>query len=619
MAQSSASSQLAISNQPSLECAISAFLKGRQWIDTFTTPAIEAPAAQLALPDCSGIYLALRGGGGRIVSDVAEFAHARPGNSTNDPQLLRRAVGRALSSALSDSAIQNLPAELRQSVGGDLSVELELAGPLRPLLARNTEQVVDQFEPGMQGLAMRRGQRLSLLFPAQMRRAGSSDNVEGAIARLAAEVGLTAAPLEQLLKKDALTLYRFDTIHLVQDSPSASPRPTHRGLRVIGIEEVNAVSTAHFADAIAQHLMHQRWTGEQPLGLRGDYDPLREISVPLIAPPRDQALAALALLRYAEAPGVNSKLSGSAQGAAAQLLHLLANVLPTEDDPYTDAASCAMIVCAVSELAVGERDEPITAMLERALDPLNRLVSLDDTAINAELGGLSATERGMIALALVRACVINPHAANCDLTRRYIDMLWNTSDEQAIVAHLPWLGWAELELSALAGTPSERSSEIQRVRLALWTQQVKSSTPTYAVGGLDTIAWLDLVGGFRLSAGSKAHIDRPTSQSARPAALLATLLRNEQFTPPAMRSTALQSHRLTMRYLMQLQITEDDAWFLRNSAAAIGGIRRSTWEISQPNAASALALITAAESLHALKQLQPAAADADSPMPGSGQ
>ena len=74
-------------------------------------------------------------------------------------------------------------------------------------------------------------------------------------------------------------------------------------------------------------------------------------------------------------------------------------------------------------------------------------------------------------------------------------------------------------------------------------------------------------------------------------ALLATMLRHPELTPPADAGVALGQHLQTIRFVMQLTVREPSLWAYRTPARVLGGVRAACWDADQPVAAQALALI----------------------------
>jgi len=567
----------------------------RQWTDAFELPSLDAREARHAIADSAGIYIALRSGDNRIVGSAA-----LPGR---DALTLRRTAGSAFSGVLADSTVRRLMERSAVSIGSELSLELEVAGPLRPLIGRSAAQIGMALEPGIDGLAMRRGGDVVLLFPAQMRRRDSTTNLEGNLARLARELGLNAQPINELRKRHGISVYRFRTLHLVQSAPSDNPRATHRGLQVVGTAEVDRAAVAHLADALAGHLLTRNWPGDEPVGMLGDYHPLRDRYHPLVASPRDQALTAVALLRYAEAPGIDPQQSRRAADGAATLLRQLNAVGDVETDPVRNPAAAAMIVAAAARLPDARIDQAVRAVQQRALQPLMALAELDDQKLSAELNVLSPSQRAMIALALVRHHDAEAVPLDAERVRRLLNAVWQSAPKPQHVAMMPWLGWAELEFAERNNRPPAHVDDMMRLRAALWTQQVQRGASGRRMTGDAGGDWVDLIGGFVLTGEEALWGGRPTAQSVRPAALLATMLRHDAFAAPSVLPTASRSHRRTMRFLMQLSVREADLWMMPRPDRAEGGLRASTWQHHQPVAAQAMGLLTAAETLISLEHL----------------
>ncbi len=585
--------------QPDLGASVGAFLTARQWINDFAVPPTDHDDANIAIENAHGIYIALRHNG-RVVGTGID--------TTSDALSLRKATGRALSELLGDESMRNTPETLRNTVGAKLNLELEIAGPLRPMIARTAEHVAQHYEPGLDGLAMRRGEALAMLFPAQMRRSGNADNIDAAIARLAAMLKLKPAPLDELINQRKVSVYRFRTVHLVQDQPEASPTATHRGLRLVSTAEVTRESIRQFADAAAAHLINKLWTGDEPLGLLGDYDPLRDDYQPMFATPRDQALAAVAIAKYANINSWDYDVASAAHKAAHKIILDLSEVTDGEHDPFEDIATCALILAGlVSPERMMPFDRTTTNIMNRALVPLQIFKTLEGEQLHDALSDVTPTTRGMIAYALLQQEARSDDTFDWTASQRVARASLETTDESARLGPMTWAYqvhyFFQSNIRSRGEQPVLSLEELTRMRLALWHRQIKHAhAPRF--NDPDNTDWLDLTGGFALDANPNAARVRPNAQSARVVALLALMLNDDVLSTDATRGIAQKNQLLAMRYLMQLQITEADAWGFRNPDRALGGIRSNTWSAELATAATAMALIAAVDTLRAIESLQ---------------
>ncbi len=512
--------------------------------------------------------------------------------------MLRRAAGRALGEVLGDPVVANLPAAIRATIGPRLTLELEVAGRPIPLLGRSFPEFARQLEPGLDGLAIRRADDWALMFPAQMRAARTAGDVPRQVLPLAVQLGLPAAAPGDLLTRRDVSLYRFRTTHLAQTAPDKRPFSTVRGDVVVARSEVTPRRIAVTADSIAQHLLRSFSPLNVAPGLMGTYQPGIDQYEPLIAPPREQALAAFALARYAQAPRVDPRIARRAAGAGHQILLQLQAQVGGQDNPLADVQACAAIVYAGLEHPRSMQDPAIRPLLvaaaERAIDAFTAGAGFAPR----DPAGRSGQPRSPNGQALVAAALsrliqrgYRHERLTPQLVRSAIDAAWQAVPEHQQVMLLPWLGWAELDYSEMTGNPPANGARLGEIRRMLNASRIGSPSLPGAP---------DLAGGFVLS---RAQGTNPTAQTLRPAAFLATMVRISHFTPADEAQPAMDRHLATIRFLMQLTVRETSAWSLQNPARAMGGVRAAVWDADQPVAAQALGLLAAVETLWSLDAL----------------
>ncbi len=544
---------------------VAAWSAVRGWVDEFDLPPPGDPAAAVPLRGAAGACVILRQSG-RVVG-IGSDASGGDG-------MVRRAAGRALGQVLADPAVAALPREMTASVGRSLTVELEAAGRLHPLLGGTFEAVAGQLDPGLDGVAMRRGEEVVMLFPAQMRAVDAAGRAERLLAGLAADLGLSPLPLAELVRRFDISIYRFSTTDVAQAGPGEPPFPTWRGGTVVPDAQVTAAAIAAFADGIVNHLIESHSPPGEPLGVRGSYHPAADDYEPLVAPPAEQALVAWALLRYAGCAGAPAAGAVAARQAGMKVLDELRRVAPGEDDPFADVASAAAFLLAADEAGDSWTDR------DAAESAARRVLALPDEAIAPHV-------QAMTAVALV-SLLGRDARVDAALARRSLDAAWSSVPGSEQVSLLPWIGWAEADYASATGGPIAKAEDLRRLRVTLDAVRMGGACPP------------DLAGGLALTGTGG---DRPNSQTLRPAAYLATMVRDPQFTEPAESPAALGRVLSTARFAIQLSVRDDSAWPFRNPGRALGGIRDSTWEARQPVAAQALGLAFAAETLASMEAL----------------
>lgn len=593
---------------PDAAGVVEAYMLARQWIDRFETPPLDDPAARVTIQRATGVCVMLRNAG-RVVGTGTAII----GSGMEPELMLRRAIGRALSEVLGDPAVAILPIERRSEIGRTLTLEIEVAGPFQPLLGRAFHQIAQQIEPGLDGVAMRRGDARAMLFPSQLRATNAAGNLQGRLPGLAVEIGLTPADLASLQSRHNVTMHRFRTTHLAQESPSRFPFETFRGDRIVTMHDVTPESIASFADGLAAHLIGKRWSDSvtlddnehAPRGLKGDYNPVADTYRPIVTTAFDLALAAFALIRYSSTPGVGHDTAQEAHETAIALLKDLASRNDSHERPTSDPGACAVILMLLAEHAELTRESDSVVQLSSEVARV--VYGAFDREVGFGIDGLSIPPhtQAMLANAFAQR-LLHPEAAlkpvDLEYVRDAIDTAWESVPKQDHVSLLPWIGWAEIAYARAVREPIANVHALREVRTALegGRELVRMEQPD------------DLRGGFLLTVGIPSSEDmppstgRPTAHSSRPAALFATMLRESSFTAEDERREAIDHHMETMRFLMQLSVRDSLAWLFRHPQAALGGVRASAWDLRLPTAAQAMALLTATETLRSQRAIEPA-------------
>ena len=573
---------------------VSAYGRVRDWIRAFAVPQPDDPAARASIAGADGVCVVLRRGG-RVVGIGTDAG--------GDELMARRAAGRALGRVLGDQAVANLPVDLRPGFGAGLTVEVEVAGRFLPILGRTFAQIAERLEPGLDGVAMRRGDTWAVIFPAQARATNTAGRLEAQLPGLAMDLGLTPKSLPDLTRQHGVALYSFRTTHLAQPGPGRPPFETFRGGAVVPEAAVVAQGIIDLADGIARHLLTTVWPDERPgggggeyrkpMGVMGGYRAVADQYRPPVAPPIEQALVSLALTRYSQTPSVDAAIARAARTAALGILRDLSAAAGPPDDWLSDVMTCGAIVNALLERDDAVADPALAELLATAEGRVAGAYRegrgfVQDNPFGAPAETIPPHGQALLASALSRALRATPGSLDPDLVGRALDRAWQSAPGRQAVNLVPWIGWAEVDFAAATGRPIRNVEMLLGLRRALGESQIGRGT----VGAAP-----DLHGAFRLGAASPGRV---TAQSTRPAAYLAWMIREPRLTPPRERMLALGRHLRTVRFLMQLAVTEEDAWSFRNPARALGGLRAAPWDSDQPVAAQALGLIGAAETILSL-------------------
>lgn len=545
-----------------------------RWAASFTIPSPAAPESRSPIPGARAVYLALRMSG-RIVGAATERIGATEESDAETTALLmRRAAGRAMSAMLADTAVGSARETLGDRIGPLIAVELEAAGPMEPLRGRTWERLAEQIDPGIDGIALRCGDEMALLFPAQLRASGSAASVDRRFTALALELGLPYAEYDVLQRDFDARAYRFSAVHAVQRGPGRPIRMTHRGGFVVPPQDVTPHAIAEAADRLIDHMLSSLVAETDVIGLRGDYTPTADRYTPALAPPRDVLLVVAALGRYAATPGLVEHHRSRAHTAARILLTATCDGLAGagETDRRLEVGTACMLVLAVADLPVAEYAAPLIA--ERLADAVATLRMLPD-----DPGGLpdSAAALGGLALAIAADRGLGDPSMSAH-ARRLLDRLWERTPAGAWPNLLPWATWAPT-----APTDRDRTEELIQMLAAAQLGRDEAPAPDDLRGGIDL---------------SPRRSGRADAQSLRPGAAVARILTDH---PVILTDEGkARAHGLLqglLRFALQLAVRDEDLWAFPSPDRAIGGLRTAPWHADQPVAAQAMGLFLFSDAL----------------------
>ncbi|MFK7961044.1 MAG: hypothetical protein AB8G96_11015 [Phycisphaerales bacterium] len=612
-----------------------AVARASEWVRAFDAPAPNDPAAQLALPGVSGVRTALRARG-RMVSEhiesVQPFRMTPDEIAAMEPRLLRRSVGGALAGTLADGMISRLRDTLGDRIGQRLTLELELAGPIEPLPGRDLERIFATLEPGLDGIALRRDDKIAMRFPGQMITRGEASDFTRALAPLLIELDLPLEDYGELRERFNVRLYRFRSVHFVQESPGATPDQRIRGHRLVSRVGLDAATVVDTGRDLFNHLVSRLWAADQPIGMRGTYDLNRDSYTPPVAPPREQALVALAFAHWAGSSFIRPDDQRRAIDAALVVLEELRLVAPGEPDPLADPLASAAIVLTEIELDAlgrgvrpvpepepagpggaapadsedddGDDGEPrpidvdgpaVPAAIDRAA--LRARAIADVTALTAVIAAAAENDRitslldehdRAVLVAAAARHAIRPQgmpANNAAELTTAIDAVWTSLPTGERLSLMPWIHWADDWRATATRTEPRLGDDVRTMVSVLERIQIGRGTAP------------ELSGGFLL-AGSTVPI--AGAQSIRPTVLIASILRDPRMTAEDERLGRAARLQAAMRFMMQLTVRPADRWSCQSPSRAIGGIRSAPWDGRMPLAAQAIGLMTYGETLRSL-------------------
>lgn len=617
---------------PPVDPCVAAWTIARGWLDQFGLPREHDAAAAVALPGTTGVSVVLRAAG-----SVVGRGDANPADGLS----LRRAMGRAMGEAL--GAMRSAIEKSGENLGPKLSLEIEFAGEPTPLIGKSVVDASRRVRPGIDGLAVRRGQRWAIAYPGRLLAVNAADNPIATFAGLAADLGLQAADLADLGAQRDVALYRVDTVRLVQLAPGAMPTALWRNDELVADGAVDRDALAQLLASTARRLVRSVYrpaVDVPPRGFFGDYRPVTDERRPPIAPAFEQMLCCLALLHLAEplqqAVTDSRSLVGLARAdaeafvaetrtTALQVLESLSSetstaVVGAGGDIFGDRRAAACAVLAILELPTKDRAPWLNQMLEWALTRVNDGFNERDGFVDVDGKPVAAQVQALLASALARADrvhrdgsapTIDPKLCSRDRAAFAVDVAWRGVAGNMQATLLPWIVWAERDLQATApsggasGQAGRRSSALIDLRDQLLAAQA-------GLGDVELDrADADLRGGFVLNSGGPAAAggsasDAPlgsfgspnvTAQSLRPFAAFAAMLAEPAWTPPAAFGPLMARQRAAARFVLQLAVRPPVDTLYRRPSAVVGGIRAATWDCDQPVAPQAMAIIGLVDTL----------------------
>lgn len=469
----------------------------------------------------------------------------------------------------------------RAATIAELPIALEMQAAQRPKRVRGNslDDAIRGFNPGASGMLVRINDRYDTVFPGAMLQHGQDPSQALFAALVRSDVGVKA--FDAALADGSARLWEFDVLHLAQRAPGDAPAFKMRGSVLVRESAVNMTSLDDVIHGVVDHLLTHDW--ERGQKMLGAYLPEVDQYEPFAASAEDQALAALALMRFANDCGPEDLRGAKARSVALKWLADLAGPESAGSiTPTLEPGAAAIALLALRETRDGDiasdpaRGAQLTALaqwcrimsraaLER-IDPRDSTIGLGDrAAMAAALGS--------------EAAMMN---------------LWNQTPPHDRSTLLPWLGWTQRAEGA--STPEDAAvtawrGEVAEFRAALWRAQIDVTQ----AGALRD----DFAGGFRGADG----LVRADWQSMRALGFLAASVTKfsggEQVTPIE------EIVRLThgVRFAAQLSVRAEDDYRLARPVAALGAIRAAPWNPALPPGASALGLLALIDTRTAIKEL----------------
>lgn len=588
---------------PSPAATLAAYGLVESWIRAGEVPADPAAAGLDAIKDPQGtiggaaVQLRLAG---RLIgrgSAIAGDGAAGGGGVGGGPESVWRAAREAWTEAASRiprgggaglDAEETFRETLRQ-----VMISVELAGPMIAMVPTPAtyDEAALSLAPGLDGVAVRFGGagagkgegRAAAIFPGQMLATNTlpGSALAAAASRAGNDATLGLVRPADLVEKHGAALMRFRVSHVAQTGPGSPPVFLDRGGRTIATADLSVAELRATAQRLADHL-YARVIGPH----RGSdtYEPWRDATGSAELTAMDQALVAAALHAFSKLSHLDPPTRLLRENAAIELEDHLSAMRRLRERSPVEAAIVAALTVGIHDRAAPDADK------------LLRAVYSPDAGFSPEL---PPAARAVIAFGLVRAAARPDAAADAiPLAQSAVRAVFRDTPSDRLVAQMPWLGWAELELIDLlrARNPDAPADVPAAIALRRMREQVWEHMVTHADAGGDE---QDMVGAIIFT---RSRQPIPTWQSARPMAFIATMLGDARLTDPGEVSGEVIRLLTGLRFLRQLQADETAMWMYPSRERALGGIRASLWDQSMPIEASAMTLLAVCQTLESLEK-----------------
>lgn len=465
-----------------------------------------------------------------------------------------------------------------------MQLGVELGGRPVPMEIDRLADATLRISPGLEGVAVRIGDRLGAGMPSRMLEEGVEPSLvlRSLVSELSGDPTLGVVSPEDLRREHGVRFYRFDVVHVAEVEPGAAPVFLFRGGEVVRSSELRGRELVAFAEDLALHLMMRKPREEgdaDPLG--GALRPIQGVFESENATPLQLALSALALERLA----TSERYDPGIRRGAADFVRRLAVAAAAIGEEETDEASAAVWsgLRAASPMfdAIVADDEAIESFLlacDRAVDgALRRAEALGATVRPATLWALAERSR-----------------ADEDLhprVRRMLRRVWSETGPERSVSLLPWAGWAELAL-AEGREEVEGEEALRRARIMVWMHQLDAADTGREAP--------DLAGGVVFTAGENPL---PTWHTVRPVSFFASMLGDPRLTEREEAGREASRMLASIRFLRQLSVRETEAYAHRYRHRSMGGVRAALWDQRLHPEATAMTLIVVCDTLDSLSKL----------------
>jgi hypothetical protein len=426
-------------------------------------------------------------------------------------------------------------------------------------------------------MAIRAGDQWAFSLPALQQSLNQTRLPWYTMVVMARDVGVEAGADKKFQLPQGVVVYRADTRRMAQKTAKDAAFEISRGMVNVPLSDITATTLDQMAVAIATHLESRIRNTDglspetldtlQALGPAGEYQPALGSMTQQVCSPLEQGMSAFAMARFSEM-NFSEKDRLAARAFAITTLQSLQRVVGEEKDPLDNPAAAAACLLACQSLnhcviAWGnpECEEWQRKLKAKVLEQfqLDQRADLQTWALCA--AALAQDSPDEVAKGLADAWKIRP-----------VDKLLSAS---------PWLLLAQQRVGKSSDlTTAKEAWKLLQIML-VENQLTQKSDPDLAV---------DLEGGWPIITNG---VTGATAQSSRPALTFALAMNPTLFGNA--NDVNMQSLKLALRFLKQLQVDQASCYAFRDAGKALGGIRAAPWDSSQPLGANATTLLAILE------------------------
>ncbi|MSR34809.1 MAG: hypothetical protein EXS12_08475 [Phycisphaerales bacterium] len=492
---------------------------------------------------------------------------------------LAEALLKALQQASNDRVLCALPADMRAHATQELALEIELVGDARPFTGDRLDVIAARVDNSRQAMAIRAGDQWAFSLPSLQQSQNQTQLPWYTMVVMAREVGVEAGADKKFLLPEGVVIYRADTRRLAQIAAKAPAFEVSRGMLTVPLSDITAHALDAMAIAIAAHLESRIRNPEDlsqevidtlnALGPAGEYQPALAVYAQQVCSPMEQAMSAFAMAEFSEC-NFSQKDRSAALEFAISTLNSLQRVVGEEKNPldHPVAAAACLLACQLvnhSAMTWGNAD---TADWQKKLR--TKVVETFQLQNFADVQTWS-----LCAAALAQE--------SPDEVAKALNTVWQIRPVEKLLSASPWLLLAEQRVGKASDHEKAKKGWNLLQIMLVQNQLTQKLNPDIAA---------DLVGGWPITTNG---VTGATAQSSRPAWALALALNPKLFGISNAKNADMESLKLALRFLKQLQVDQASCYAFRDPSKAIGGIRASPWDSSQPLGANATTLLAILE------------------------